>query len=102
MLKAYVSGPITGLIESVYLANFKKAEILLKEMGYYPVNPCEIDTKDCKSWEDYMVCDIKELFKCQAIYMLKNWRTSKGARIERAIALEMGMFVFYEEEAIKC
>jgi hypothetical protein len=50
-----------------------------------------------KSWENYMLVDINALFKCDAIYMLKNWFYSKGSRIERAIAIEMDIIIIYEK-----
>jgi hypothetical protein len=40
--------------------------------------------------------DISALLTCDAIYLLKNWGDSRGARIERAIALELGIKIIYE------
>jgi len=39
-LKIYIAGKISGLPISEYTENFKKAEILLSESGFEPVNPC--------------------------------------------------------------
>jgi hypothetical protein len=44
-----------------------------------------------------MLEDIKALFECQAIYMLNNWGSSTGARIERSIAIEMGIEIIYQK-----
>ncbi|KAA4746913.1 DUF4406 domain-containing protein, partial [Bacteroides fragilis] len=44
-----------------------------------------------KSWKDYMIDDLKLLFDCEAIYLIDNWQSSKGARIECYIAKELGM-----------
>ena len=96
-MKTYISGKITGLDINEAKGNFKEAERSLKDIDLIPINPMEIvpENKDFK-WEDYMLADIKELFKCEAIYMLSNWKDSQGARIERAIAFEMNMTIFYQ------
>ena len=96
-MRTYISGKITGLDIEEAKKNFKEAEDQLTNIDLIPVNPMEIvpENKDFK-WEDYMLADIKELFKCEAIFMLSNWRDSKGARIERAIAYEMELTIFYQ------
>ena len=96
-MRTYISGKITGLDIEEAKKNFKEAEEQLINIDLTPVNPMEIvpENKDFK-WEDYMLADIKELFKCEAIFMLSNWRESKGARVERAIAYEMELTIFYQ------
>jgi hypothetical protein len=39
--------------------------------------------------------DIRELTKCQMIYMLKGWENSRGARIEFRLAQELDMTTLY-------
>lgn len=92
-MKIYISGKITGLQKDEYLENFKQAQVYLESLGHQVINPCELNTEGCECWEDFMICDIKELFKCKAIYMLDNWKDSKGARVERAIAKELGLCI---------
>lgn len=41
-----------------------------------------------------MVRDIEMLMGCEAIFMLPCWTKSKGARIEKMIAQEMGLKLF--------
>lgn len=98
MKLAYISGPITGRTETVYVSAFAKAKEKLKQAGYEPVNPLELPHLHDKSWTSYMGEDIKELLQCQAIYMLPDWKESKGARIEHAIACELGMEIIYSTE----
>lgn len=38
------------------------------------------------AYENYMRGDIELLINCDAIYLLENWGTSKGARLEKKIA----------------
>jgi len=43
-----------------------------------------------------MRIDIKALVDCDAIYMLNNWRDSKGANVELNIAQGLGMEIIFE------
>lgn len=92
MKKIYISGKITDAInpEKKFLA----AETALRKIGWDVINPMLSPPSD--TWEGYMTYDIGLLFTCQAIYMLSDWRESKGARIEHAIAKEMGLTIIYQ------
>jgi hypothetical protein len=37
------------------------------------------------------------MMNCTGIFMLSNWRESKGANIERNLAMQLGMKVYYED-----
>lgn len=87
--KVYISGQITGLEENEYRKLFNEAEDILAAFGYDPVNPAALEeTEDTKnwSWHDYMRRDIKLLCGCAYIYLLPNWRNSKGAQLEYMVA----------------
>lgn len=87
--KVYISGQITGLDKREYKAFFKLAEDILRQFGYEPINPAALDeTENTKhwSWHDYMKRDIKLLCGCDYIYLLPNWRNSKGAKFEYMVA----------------
>ena len=97
MNRIYISGKITGLHLTEAKFNFFEAEKHLRLRGLTPINPFNIvNYEEDKHWEEYMIECIRVLFKCDAIFMLKNWKDSKGARIERHIAEEMGMQIMYE------
>lgn len=98
-MKVYISGKIGGLQEEIYLKKFKSAQLILESEGHEAVNPCEIEHEHGKTWEEYMLCDIKALFPCDAILMLDNWQDSKGARIEKFIAEQMSKKVYYMRNA---
>jgi hypothetical protein len=98
MKLAYISGPITGRPEKIYVPAFAKAKEKLKQAGYEPVNPLELPHLHDKTWSSYIGEDIKELLECNAIYMLPDWKESKGARIEHAIACELGLEIIYSTE----
>jgi hypothetical protein len=97
-MKIYISGQITGLDYADAYQRFEQAEKQLKDENWDEiVNPMKLNHEHDKTWENYMLVDIKALFECDAIYMLNNWCNSKGARIERSIAIEMGLEIIYEK-----
>lgn len=97
-MKIYISGKVSGLDLEEARAKFQLAEVRLRKGGFDPVNPMKINPTPGLTWEEYMVEDIKHLFKCKSILMLPCWGESKGARIERAIALEHGIAVVYMDD----
>lgn len=94
--KIYISGKITD-IEKEAPALFKQAECALREKGYDTVNPITLNHDHDKSWQNFMREDVKAMLDCDSIYMMSNWVNSKGAKIEREIAIYLGLKVIYEE-----
>jgi len=94
-MKIYISGKISGLHPEEAYDKFLLAENRLRMGGYEPVNPIKLNPTPGLSWEEYMLEDIKHLFKCESIVMLPCWTESKGARIEHTIAIEHGLKVIY-------
>lgn len=91
-MKIYISGKITGLDLEQAKKNFEDVEKLIILLGHEPINPMKVLEYDPKlTWEDYMLADIRALFGCDAIFMQENWKDSRGARIERSIAFELGI-----------
>ena len=95
-MRVYISGKITGLDIKVAESLFEQMENQLKDVGHNPINPCKIlPYHPNYTWEEYMLADVKMLFSCDAIVMLDNWHLSKGAKIEHAIAQQMGLEIYY-------
>lgn len=96
----YISGKIAGLDPYTAKQNFLSAQTTLEfnNKGCTIINPYDLHVISnlLVTWEEYMLQDIKFLFRCNTIFMLSNWEDSKGARIERAIAIEMEMKVLYQ------
>lgn len=90
----YISGRITG--DANYKEKFNRAEKLLFSIGNDPVNPAKVELGKKATWADYMKHDLHALLCSDAIYMLKGWRRSKGARLERYIAKKLGLKIIYE------
>jgi hypothetical protein len=109
MKTIYISGKITGLSETEYRAKFKKGEDLWNSKeGWHSINPVKIGEElefevisnfgnvEDITWKDYMIVDIIELVKCDAIYMLEGWKESKGARLEHYLAQELELEIYYQ------
>jgi hypothetical protein len=96
--KIYLSGKITGLTYEQAFDKFAKAEKTASALAKEVINPMTLNHNHDKSWENYMLEDIKYLFSCDSIFMLDNWNESKGARIEWFIAKEMKIEMFFEKE----
>lgn len=94
--KIYISGKITG-DENDAPMNFKKAEIFLKEQGYEVVNPMTLPHKHGQTWCEYMREDLIAMLNgCTHIYMLKNYKESKGATIELGLASSLNFTLIFE------
>jgi hypothetical protein len=96
--KDYISGKITGLPEHEYKANFEAAEMHLRAQGRETINPVTLcaELPTDSTWDDYMALCLRALLKCKRIYMLRNWGDSRGARVERAVAIELGLEIIYQ------
>lgn len=98
-MKIYIAGKISGLDYEEALATFAQAERNLQGLGFDPVNPTKENGLDGDGkqyeWIEYMRRDIPHLLSCEAIYLLPNWQDSKGARLEKHIAEELGMQIIY-------
>lgn len=51
------------------------------------------------SWQDYMRNDLSILLRCDEIHMLPDWQSSKGAKIEHQLALDLGIKIVYVDES---
>jgi hypothetical protein len=90
---------------------FDAATERLNKQGLYVISPADLD-RESEGWHyppegiefktadqiKFMQRDIEALSNCDAIYMLKGWEDSKGARVEKAYAEYLDLHVFYEED----
>ena len=94
-MKVYISGKITG--DANYKQKFKNAENTLLSAGFEVFNPAELEDTG-NPWTYYMRKDIAGLMECDAIFLLKDWEESRGARLEYYIAQRLEMKIFREVE----
>jgi hypothetical protein len=95
---------------------FEQAAKQLRAQGHKVISPAELDlasgfspyaldpNRDWSDLSDLDFClddaihrDVEALKRCKAIYMLRGWEKSTGAKAERQLAIWMGCEVLYEE-----
>ncbi len=96
--RIYISGPMTGTED--YAERFAKAEAYLADRGYSVVNPAKLDAAlpADLTYEEHMEVDMLLLASCDAVYMMKGWRDSRGANREYGYARGANKEIYYEEE----
>jgi hypothetical protein len=103
MTRVYVSGPMSGIVDSNFPA-FNAAARELRRLGYEVVNPAEINPGDPPPpdagesaqkhfWRQCLRADVKELCDCDMVALLPGWEDSSGAHLEVHIAHRLGIKV---------
>lgn len=90
-MKIYISGSITN--NDNYYNEFKYAEMEILKNGNVPFNPVKNIGFEYKDYIDMGLC---ELMHCDAIYMIKGYKHSRGAMLELEYAKTVGMKIIYE------
>ena len=101
-MRIYISGKITGLPPEEVLENFMKADRMIRKKGYDTVNPIiVVDPLSDMEWRTYMGIAYAIIHdkSIDAIYMLRNWKRSKGACMEWGWAKAAGIHVYYQDPA---
>lgn len=81
-MKAYIAGKITGYKN--YKAKFQEAVIVLESAGYKVMNPAVLP--EGFEFEEYMKICFAMIDACCVVYMLDNWKDSRGANLEHLYA----------------
>lgn len=105
MRVVYVAGPYAGRTVNDIFENImeaRRAAYRLWNQGYAVIcphlNSMFMDGESIEATRDMFVRgDLEILSRCDAIYMLQNWRLSKGAVMEHAEAKRLGLEVMYED-----
>ena len=92
--KVYIAGKITGF--DGFAEKFARAEENLKALGAIPMNPAVLSKGF--SQEDYLKVCFRMIDVCDCVFMLDNWKDSKGANKEFLYAYDNGKPILYEEE----
>ncbi len=83
--KVYIAGKVTGIPYNDAFDKFQKAELMLTKLGLQVINPMRIVPPGC-DWKSAMRLCIASLCQCNAIYLLSDWKESKGACMEYTLA----------------
>lgn len=103
----YIAGPMTGCVDFNY-PKFNAFAAALRKIGWIVKNPVEIAeaygtageiASSPKLLDRVLEAELKVVRNCSAIYLLRGWERSNGARVELAAALASGIQVFVEEDA---
>ena len=97
-MKIYIAGAITGYTPEQFHAKFEECRdrVALK----YPQAQIIIPTDLCPDdmgWADCMKICLNELKSCNLIYMMKDWKESKGATAEHIVAEILDIAIEYDE-----
>lgn len=80
----YIAGQITGLPIEVAEKKFEKAEQDLRRLDLKVINPLKLGIPYSWSWDEQLAeCKRVITKEATAIYLLRGWQNSKGAREER-------------------
>jgi predicted RNA-binding protein len=92
----YISGGISNVPD--YLQRFTAAENELKKKFPEAVilNPCR--QPQGLTWEAYMTMAAVDVAIADMVYFLRNWRESKGARMEMNLALKYAKDILFEAQ----
>ena len=115
--RIYLSGPMTN-IPDLNRSAFFEAEKRLTAGGNFVINPHRISAlfgtadelaeafaavyiinecqPEARLARAVMDADLAAVRSCDGIYLLKGWKTSRGARRELAEALKYGLEIFEE------
>lgn len=96
MKRIYISGAITSDILNAPRKFCEMERQLRREFGCEVINPMKLPHKEGATWEEYMIVDLEALRTCDAIYMLRCWKDSRGARLEHAEAEYHKLKIIYQ------
>lgn len=97
-MKLYISGPIKGIANAK--DNFADAVIALRSAGFTTLNPFDVDalcSQTCNGLDDdahydcFMRGDLAAMMDCGGVALIGGWEQSRGARLESALALQVGI-----------
>lgn len=92
----FISGKVTG--DPYYRGKFRLAETKLKAKGYIVLNPAYLPHG--LNTEKSMAICLNMLSYADCIYMLSNWKNSRGATIEHEFASYAGKEIIYESDEL--
>ena len=104
MKSIYISLPMTGH-EDTYEQRLDASVEYVKETYpeyEYIITPKEIserleDYQPMKpTYKEYLLANMKEISLCDAIFICRGWRDSKGCLVERAFAKAIGVKRLYQ------
>lgn len=100
-MKIYIAGKISGLDREAMILKFEAAAAKLKAQGHSVFIPSVLPAYDDVPHEDYLHICYAMIDICDAVYMLADWQSSTGARMELQYAADWQKEILYEDESTK-
>jgi hypothetical protein len=98
--KIYLAGPMSGIPDWNYPA-FDQAAMRLRAAGYEVKNPADNHGRRTDlPRATYLRTAVRQVTRCRAIALLPGWEESPGARLEVAVAEELGLPVCLVEDML--
>ena len=91
----YIAGKMTGLPD-LGRHKFADVEERLKRKGHVVLNPCTVPVGLPKN--RYLPICLAMIDAADGVYMMDNWETSPGARVEMEYASYQGKEILFEKE----
>jgi hypothetical protein len=86
--RIYIAGKMSGIADFNYPA-FHAEAARLRAIGFHVENPAENSPQ--ATWQGYMRQALRQMMTCDAVALLPGWERSRGAQIERALAIDLGI-----------
>lgn len=95
-MKVYIAGKVSGLAPEEFHKKFNECrDEVAKHVEYgdiiTPTDLCDDDW----DWDKCMETCIPVMMKCDLVVMMPDWVDSKGAKVEKKIAHEAGIPIWY-------
>lgn len=99
--RIYLAGKVTGLPEAEVEKKFNDAETIYTGLGFHVINPVKLIKDDglhIGTWESIMKICLIMMLACDGVVLLHDWKDSKGAILERDLAIRLEIPVYYPFE----
>jgi hypothetical protein len=95
-MKLYLAGPMSGYPQHNWPI-FREKAAELRAAGYEVIDASECngpyEDAVAKGYFECLKTDLRAMLTCEAVALLTHWEESKGANIERQLAMQVGMVV---------
>lgn len=100
----YIAGPMSGY-KDFNFPEFDKYAEEWREQGWIVINPADLDRASGFNQEEEITQQHKREFMdrdcnaiihaCDAVFFMRGWENSKGARVEHALAVFLDLERYY-------